>query len=356
MTTLPHLSLSEGKALVGAPLAVEELLLLQTPFGEERIDDPLVLALLRHPAMERLRDIEQSGPSRYLWDYPPFSRWDHSIGVYALLRRYRASREEQVAGLLHDASHTVFSHVGDYLFGEGHPCAYQDGIHAWYLERQGVVPLLERYGMTLEKALPGGGSYGRLEQELPDLCADRIEYTLHTAHLWGNLEDSEIAVILSHLFYEEGRWFFDEAVIAERFARLSLTYTLLLWSSPRDMVSYHFIAKAIGRAMELELLTFEELHFGCDTPVLEKLHRSHDEAIAACLAVSADPLRYGAFVDPSKGDLHLMGKVRAVDPWVKSERGIARLSSLSPTFAHDLATTTALVQAGVHYRRTAQST
>src|SRR6202041_3406853 len=96
-------------------------------FGCESNPSQLVLDLLASPMMQRLKGIDQSGITKYIQDLPSFSRYDHSVGVYMLLRTYGRTEKECIAGLLHDASHTVFSHVGDLVFDpEDAKESYQD--------------------------------------------------------------------------------------------------------------------------------------------------------------------------------------------------------------------------------------
>jgi HD superfamily phosphohydrolase len=91
--------------------------IVETFLGPVEENNPVVLKLLDSKAIQRLKLIDQSGPTAYfLKNFRRFSRYDHSLGVYALLKRYNASQEEQIAGLLHDASHTAFSHIGDWIF------------------------------------------------------------------------------------------------------------------------------------------------------------------------------------------------------------------------------------------------
>src|SRR6516165_8539162 len=85
-------------------------------YGAASIDDPNVLALIAGPTFQRLKGIRQAGPSALAFPFKTVTRYEHSLGVFLLLRRLGADRREQVAGLLHDVSHTAFSHAVDFVF------------------------------------------------------------------------------------------------------------------------------------------------------------------------------------------------------------------------------------------------
>lgn len=106
-------------------------LTLTTLYGDFTIAEPVLIELLQDPYMQRLKHIRQYGTNYYTIKKQDFNRFDHSVGVFVLLRKYGASLNEQIAGLLHDVSHTVFSHCGDYLFkvSQLDGSSYQDTIH-----------------------------------------------------------------------------------------------------------------------------------------------------------------------------------------------------------------------------------
>lgn len=199
---------------------------ITTIFGKEKIDNPLVKDLLESPIMERIKSIDQSGVPYYYGFVPKFSRYEHSVGVYALLKRYNAPLNEQVAGLMHDTSHTVFSHLRDLLFNRGNKDdAYQDSIHNWYLKRMNMTELLARYDLEIANINPKKLEFSALEQDLPGMCADRIEYNLHTALIFEMMDEEKIESILEDLHFDDGKWYFTNADSAEKFANLSLHFT-----------------------------------------------------------------------------------------------------------------------------------
>jgi HD superfamily phosphohydrolase len=98
--------------------------------------------------------------------------------VFLLCRKFGATLQEQVAALLHDVSHTAFSHTGDIVFDHEGEDAYQDAIHEWYIKQTDLYPVLQQYGMEDVITDESKDQFTILEQDLPDLCADRLEYNL----------------------------------------------------------------------------------------------------------------------------------------------------------------------------------
>ncbi len=153
--------------------------------GPADFRDPLDLAILRSRSFQKQREISQLGHRPgYLaaLEVGPHTRFDHAIGVWLLLRRHGASREEQLAGAWHDTDHGTFSHCIDYL--------HQDTLHQTHHDdrladaetpseaRQELATILAahpEYGIEVENVLDLS-RHPLQERPLPDLCADRIDY------------------------------------------------------------------------------------------------------------------------------------------------------------------------------------
>src|SRR3954453_15498340 len=142
-------------------------------YGEVTIDDPRLLALIACPTFQRLRGIRQSGPSACAFPFKTVTRFEHSLGVYHLLRRLGAERRQQVAGLLHDISHTAFSHAVDFVFSSEEQ-AHHEGLKPEFLERPDVAAALRELGFQ-PRDFFDDSIYPLLERPLPSLCADRLD-------------------------------------------------------------------------------------------------------------------------------------------------------------------------------------
>lgn len=91
---------------------------ISTLFGEIQIEQTLFQDAILIDSFQRLKFVDQGGPLTYFNYSSSFSRFDHSVGVWALIRLFNGTEEEQLAGLWHDISHTAFSHVADCVFKE----------------------------------------------------------------------------------------------------------------------------------------------------------------------------------------------------------------------------------------------
>ncbi len=121
-------------------------------YGEATIDDPEVLALIACPTFQRLKGIKQAGPSAFAYPFKTVTRFEHSLGVYLLLRRLGAGVREQIAGLLHDISHTAFSHAVDFIISSEEQ-DHHEKLKPMFLDRPDVVRALERSRLRAARLL-----------------------------------------------------------------------------------------------------------------------------------------------------------------------------------------------------------
>ena len=121
-------------------------------YGEVAIEEPEILDLIRCPTFQRLKGIRQAGPSALAFPFKNVTRFEHSLGVFLLLRRLGADRREQVAGLLHDISHTAFSHAVDFVISSEEQ-DHHEALKPLMLARPDVVEALVRLGYSAARVL-----------------------------------------------------------------------------------------------------------------------------------------------------------------------------------------------------------
>ena len=143
------------------------------------------------------------------------------MGVYLLLKRYGASLEEQIAGLIHDVSHGTFSHCLDYVFAEGSQKeqTHQDNIFEAFVKTTDIPDILQKYGLAIDYIIDDT-HFPLKETNLPDLCADRIDYSLRTAHHYDKQTTEQISYFLEHLVAQDEKRMFDNLASAKKYAEM----------------------------------------------------------------------------------------------------------------------------------------
>ena len=69
-----------------------------------------------------------------------------------LIRKLSGSLKEQIAGLLHDVSHTAFSHVIDFVF-ENKEEDYHEKIYNSVVKNSEIPTILAKYDYNYENIL-----------------------------------------------------------------------------------------------------------------------------------------------------------------------------------------------------------
>lgn len=326
---------------------------VDTIFGKIDEQNPVTIKLLNHDVVQRLKHIDQSGPQIYISnEYPHYSRYDHSLGVYALLKLYNVSNEEQMAGLMHDTSHTVFSHLADYILQAqaDHTESYQDNIHDAYLTKAGLPNFLKQYNLTLDDISPKNPKFTALEQPYPDMNADRIEYNIHTALLFNDLQKNDIKQIINALHYENKQWYFTDTTQAKKFAKLSTYYTRNFWGGSQNAAIYSISGTILKYAVKHKIIDLEEFHTGTDLVVMNKLKNSKDPVIQQLLALLVKVEEHYVVSDAKDFDIHFAVKMRGIDPLVSVDNKLKRLSKLSVDFNQDLQSTKEFCKHGVYLK------
>ena len=171
-----------------------------------------------------------------------------------------------------------------------------------------------------------------LEQKLPDLCIDRLEYNLHTGYIFNLLTKEEIQDILTDVEFDGENWYFKTPSIAKKFASLSLHFTEDFWGCDWHLGIYRIAAQAFKRALNLKIVSFDQLHFSTDKAVLEQV-KNKDSSIDQLFYKCAHHEKYIQKGTPEDHNFFVRPKFRGINPLVKVENKFYRLTSLDNDFA-----------------------
>lgn len=309
---------------------------IDTFYGPIAVEEEVILDLINSDAFQRLKQVHQYGVSYYTTHKEEYTRYDHSLGVFAILRLKNASLKEQIAGLLHDVSHTVFSHVGDWLFYVEHQDKdYQGSHHLVFLEESGLSDILRRHQILPEEIIPVEEAFPMLEQKSPNLCADRIDYNIQGAYYQNFISREEGISILNDLQFVDGKWVSHQIEPIRKIVRFSLFMSEHCWGSPHNHLTSTWLADSLRRALTIGALSYEDIHFGCDDYVWQLLCQSKDPMIQENMKRVLHAKEYYQIVDIPFADLVVVSKFRGVDPWILKDGKEVRLTNLDKALCND---------------------
>jgi len=306
-------------------------------YGKYKISEPVILDLINSTAIQRLKYVNQDG-------YPPLfvklpiktgkyqnSRYAHSIGVYLLLRKYNASLEEQIAGLIHDVSHAAFSHCIDYVLNTGSEKehTHQDNHFEEFVKKTQIPKILNRYGIKLESILDDK-NFPLKEKKLPDLCADRIDYSLRDSLIFQEISKDQIRNFLSNLVAtENNEWVFKNSTVALEYAKLFRKYNRIYLSGIASAIMFRAVGDCLKYALKKHYINYHDL-YTTDNLVLQKIKTAVEKDAELKLYWQRMNGKIKAKNSPNDYDARVFCKSRIVDPLYINKGEIKRISQQYP--------------------------
>jgi HD superfamily phosphohydrolases len=293
-------------------------------YGEFIIDGVLE-ELIYSPPVQRLKGVYQGGASYWVNEKWDVTRYEHSIGVMLLIRKLGGSLEEQIAGLLHDVSHTAFSHVIDYVLDYKNE-DYHEAIYHRIITESDIPRILSQYGLDYKSIVLDHSKWSLLERSAPELCADRIDYTLRDLYRYGSITRDEIDIFLNRLIINNGKIFVNDIQAAEWFVRTYYKEVIDFFMHPLNIYGYDALAKTLRVALDKQIITLNTL-LGTDEEVMEVLRTSSDAEVSDLLR----RIRRDVIAKENKAEYHCHRKIktRLIDPSVLQGDRLIPASELS---------------------------
>lgn len=292
-------------------------------YGQFSITNPVLVDLIASPPVQRLKGINQYSLPPEFYHLPGFSRYDHCLGVMLLLRRLQAPLEEQIAGLLHDVSHSAFSHIMDRIMNTTAGDTFQDSIHEQFI-RDSVIPaIMDDHGFSVDRIIDYD-NFPLLERELPDLCADRVDYGLQEFRAWAN--PFIVQQCVDDLRNHNQEIVFASYDSAKQFALTFAKCHIQNWGSSETAVRSTIFAKALRHAMNQEIISMEDLAKKDDAYVMGKLTEGKDRTLEDIFSLLRGTVSWRNAEQHLDIDEHK--KLRCVDPKFWCQEELRRLSEV----------------------------
>lgn len=297
-------------------------------YGPTEITEQVLLDLLDSKTVTRTRRISQLGlPQQYHY-LKTFSRESHNIGAMILVRKLDGSLDEQIASLLHDTSHTAFSHMIDWIVGSQERADFQDNGHAEFLRKSDAAAILSKNGLDIEKYIDHH-PYTLLEQEMPKLCADRVDYALRELKVSG-FNPGIVPGCVKSLINHDGLMVFNNMQAAKDFGWGFLQLQIEDWGSPKPISRYMLFVKRLKKAIDSGLITMNDFNED-DNFVLDKVKRGNSR-----LWSEFEQLRKPLEQIPDYPEIRgtvVKHKFRYVDPEYIQNEQLLKLSEIDNRFS-----------------------
>jgi HD superfamily phosphohydrolase len=281
-------------------------------YGSVNITEPVLIDLMESHAMRRLQGVLQHGITGLIGVTEAITRFDHSVGAMLLVRRLGGSIEEQIGALLHDVSHTAFSHVIDHALDEADTQSYHDRVKEDYVSGTDIPEVLARHGYNWQQFVDET-QFPLLEQPAPLLCADRLDYFLRDAVPLGLATLKQVHETLSHLLIYNGQIMVNDLDAARWLGDTFMAADDASWANFWEVGLYEVTAHAIRRAMQIGAFTEEDFWL-TDEVAWQKLWVAEDDELQKWLKLVRKDVDF--VWDEAAADFRVSPKIRTIDPHV----------------------------------------
>ncbi|MED0901544.1 HD domain-containing protein [Bacillus nitratireducens] len=293
-------------------------------YGEFKVDKVLEELILSKP-VQRLKGVHQAGASYLMNEKWNVTRFDHSVGAMLLIKKLGGSVEEQIAGLLHDVSHTAFSHVIDYVFDNENE-SYHEEIFSSVVKNSEIPAILSKHGYNYEDILLDDSKWTLLERSAPELCADRVDYTLRDMFTYGYISLEEAQNFLDDLIEVNGKMVLQNIEIAEWFTKTYYKEVIDFFMKPMNIYGNDMLAKTLKLALHKKIIHPDDFLLE-DHELITKLQLCKVQEVDALLRKVHPSIEVKE--DRDEYDLHQKNKVRLIDPPLLREGKIVQASVVS---------------------------
>jgi len=297
-------------------------------YGSWELTDPAALAIVSLPQFQRLYHVGQYGSYWIGIPEANTNRAEHSLGVFHALEMLNRPFEERITGLVHDISHTVFSHVIDYVYNDSAEQKTQDRSHSAIIGQPEILAVLKAYDLDSDH-IGDLESFPILDRDLPDICADRLDYFLRDSICYGEITSEEARGMLAHVSVVGDTIVLNDPDIARFFVTHSIVMTKKYWGPPWGCFIFERTAEALKKAIALDIITKEDFYL-TDHEVWQRLRNSGDKDIAIAVGDVEHIKTIKLCLDPENYEYKLRSKFRVMDPLILTDNHLERTSDHFP--------------------------
>lgn len=300
-------------------------------FGNIKIEDPLILDLIKTASFQRLKRINQYGGVNLIYPTYQVSRFEHSIGVWWILQSLNTLIEIQVAGLLHDIGHTAFSHMVDMAMKNKNE-NFHEGIESYLDANDEIRKILKKYKIKIIEA----DQCPEIKRDSMDIGADRLDYGIRDYYGAVGRETRFGLKILENIRLKNRSIVFTNKLMARKYALTALKAMWKVIYEPKVAVVYQSLVEVMRSGLSEGWLKREDLKHD-DQYVFDVIKKNRNKFSEKHLKIFEKSF-VAKEVEKSTGyDFHHVKlRARYFDPIIVSNGGKQRLSEIDNSFVEVL--------------------
>ncbi len=136
----------------------------------------------------------------------------------------------------------------DYVFDNKNE-SYHEEIFSAVVKNSEIPAILAKYGYNYEEILLDDSKWTLLERSAPELCADRVDYTLRDMYTYGYISLEEVHRFLEDIIAVEGRMVLQNIEIAEWFTETYYKEVIDFFMQPMNIYGNDMLAKTLKLAL-----------------------------------------------------------------------------------------------------------
>lgn len=203
---------------------------------------------------------------------------------------------------------------------------HQDSIFKDFVKKTEIPQILRKYGFDLDY-ITDDSHFPLKEKSLPDLCADRIDYSLKTAVIFGELNDEDKKYFLDNLITENNNWVFRDFQSAEKYARLFLKINTDYYAGFLSAVMFRTVGDCLRYTLQKDYISENDL-YTTDKLVIDKITEFLNADKTLRLFFNRMNNKAGTINNPNSYDASVFCKSRVIDPLFKSGGELKRISEV----------------------------
>ena len=283
------------------------------------------------PAMKRIDGVDMNCGMAYT-SFPlfcsgePYTRAEHCRNVSLLTYHFTQDITQALAGLFHDISTPVFSHVVDFVNGDYLSQESTEEKTAFMIQNDPVIQKLLEKEHILFADVADYHRYPIGDNDMPKLSCDRLEYTLGNAVNYRFISPQKARAFLDDLCIIQNAFREPELAFQSDLTAVEFAWTALrcgkVYSGREDRYSMERLARLLKDAIINRILDESDL-YTTEAAVIRKLKQSSLSAEWTAFTNLSEVVETS---DPNEG-ICVDAKRRYIDPLSVSGKRASELDS-----------------------------